>query len=453
MSDGGSLKKGHRRASSDPSHLLVSTHTALRGKTPPPHAMGGLAQGGFDFDSVDFNSIDALGNTDDIFEGSMLPNFELAQMGNLLKRHPSDGGIEDVIDHEAPSSLAHSAKKRKGHRRSQSDSNALLRGSSYAVSIPGPSLAVDDWNVPQAKAKPSSRRKKQVEGGAVGKAVGAGGAGKPLDKRNRRKPSAKAKQMQRMQDEERVEAERNLVGGGSGDGNSPRYDDMLSADILDVLGNTSPHPDGDSPSNLPSGSPQFFKSDSEEQRAIDSAPLPTPISSNSSFLAANFSTNVMSESAEKAKMFMFGQGKGSVGGSPISKTPPTRSRKKSGAYGKKSKSKKDQQAADERSRGAYKCGRCGMYKVNHVCTFELGLGEKQAEIQTEGGKIKCEGRVLTVRKWCEGGGGGRGGGVDLNAKIDPVSPVICLPIEQTETGGRVVGLGLAPTEILTTQKS
>ncbi|GMH53708.1 hypothetical protein TrST_g10178 [Triparma strigata] len=410
------LKKGHRRASSDPSHLLQSTNTALRGSTPPP-PLGTYTGGGFDFDSVDFNSLDALGNNDDIFDGSMLPNFE---MGNLLKRHPSDGGVEDVLDH--------SAKKRKGHRRSQSDSNALLVGASYA-SIPGPSSAVDDWNVPQTK--PSSRKKKQASVASEEPGFGkAGGSSKPLDKRNRRKPSAKAKQMKQMQDEE--EAESNMTTGGGGDGNSPRYDDMLSADILDVLGNTSPHPDGDSPSNLPSGSPQFFKSDSEEQRAIDSAPLPTPISSSSSFLAANFSTNVMSESAEKAKMFMFGQGKG---GSPIPKVTATR-RKRAAAGSKKGKAKKDQGGDEgEKARGAYKCGRCGMYKVNHICTYTLELAEKHAETQTEGGKIKCEGKVLVVGKWGgAGGGGGAGRGGD---KVASGAPVLCLPIEQTINGSMI----------------
>ena len=88
--------------------------------------------------------------------------------------------------------------------------------------------------------------------------------------------------------------------------NSPKFDEW-SADVLDILGPTNSPNNAGGTSPIPTGSPMFFKSDSEEQRAIDSAPLPTPVSS-SPYL--NFSTNVMSESAEKAKMFMFGQNRG-----------------------------------------------------------------------------------------------------------------------------------------------
>jgi len=203
-----------------------------------------------------------------------------------------------------------------------------------------------------------------------------------------------------------------------------------------------------------SSNPTFFKTESEEARAIETAPMPTPLTApmlatgmlatgNSllapgdkapffySNAAANFSTNVMAETTEKARAFMFSQENGGI--SPVKVKPKAMPKKKKaptvkvvkvasqassvGGWGidpetgsvvpvvqpapvTSQAGEVDADGVPVPARGNYKCGRCGQYKVNHNCLYTLEMNEKHASVQTEGySKIKCEGKVLVVGKW------------------------------------------------------
>ena len=112
----------------------------------------------------------------------------------------------------------HVAKKRKGHRRTQSDSQALLVGASVGMPgfiMSGPKSSVDDWNVASSHTAPKPRTRKKKAPPPQSKPdlmpkVDTEASG-PLDKRSRRKPSAKAKLLQQMQEEEEAEQVSNVL--------------------------------------------------------------------------------------------------------------------------------------------------------------------------------------------------------------------------------------------------